>query len=104
MSDLLKNIPLPLAPVTAWLEEITAATYDGSPRLDRETNRPIWALGVSAKFVGHPRRVSLLVMVVAAEPPSVPIDSPIVLIEPTVTYWSNKSGRSGLTIRAREGK
>ena len=102
MSELLKNVPLPLDLEEVWLEEITVATYDGSPRLDRETNLPIWRVGVLARFPGQVRRVSLDVMIVSEHAPSVAIDGPAQLVGATLTYWSSKSGRSGLTIRARD--
>jgi hypothetical protein len=102
MSEHLKNVQFPVAFAAVWLEEITAATYDGSPRLDRDTNSPIWVLGVSAKLEGQARRISLNVQVVSEQPPSVPVDAAVVLVQPTLSYWVSKSGRSGLTVRARD--
>lgn len=96
----LTNIPLPLAPVGGWLETMSASEFNGEIRVDRDSGLPLWVVGISAKFEGMPRRVSLDVLVASAQPPSVPLDSEVVLLAPTATMWSRKDGKHGVTVRA----
>jgi hypothetical protein len=96
----LTHTPLPLAPVRGWLETIKASEFGGEVRVDRDSGAPLWVIGLSARLAGFPRRVSIDCLIASQQPPSVPIDSEVVLVDPTVTMWSRKDGKHGVTVRA----
>lgn len=97
----LTNNPLPLAGVTGLLEEMTASQFNGEIKLDRDSGNPVWVVGLSARIEGLTRRVPLDAQVVAPHAPSIPIGSEVRLVDPTVTFWVLKSGKAGVTVRAR---